>query len=411
MRKSQKSRFLHQLTIAAALVGCVAGTATGTSYSSCPVAAASCTEDKDAFTDEDSSLIQLVKPKDGLHVDEPEPRRRSNLTAGRVSYTYPEYQLNSGYKNPLCKKKRPFESKLLSEITNRRVHKWLTDLVNLPKSAKPSRSAVETDTSKAAVRYLKDKFESMGLATCGQNFAVSSGSYQGKNTNVIAYIPGSDPAAGSVTFGAHYDSRPYDTKAPGADDNGSGTAAVLATAMAYAKTQAPPEKSIYFVAFGAEEIGLWGSHAFVRALQNHAVDLPKKCRPENGFPSGADHRAITLDMVGWLSTNAEFPTPTLTLETKPWSTDVTEEVAQVSKEYNGDRLNLQVNTAPFGSDHMSFLNKNLHAMLAIHGDDTRYPAYHSSQDVLENTNQKLMGMITRSCAGALMRIANIDMRC
>lgn len=398
------ARAFRRLALAAVLAGCAAGGAQSSGSGSCPANDATCAEGG-APADEESSLIQLAKLK-----EVPEPRTRSNK-GGRVG-AYPKYVLSTTYKNPLCQKKSGKEVQLVKKIGNNKVYKELKALVNLPTPKKPSRSAVDPVVTAPVVDYLKKELASMGHTVCLQTFPVSYGSYQGDNQNVIAYIPGTDPAEGSVTIGAHYDSRPYGgMKAPGADDNGSGTAVVLATARAYAKVNAPPKKSIYFVAFGAEEVGLFGSHFFVEALMKGAKSLPAECRPSGGFPAGADHRAITLDMVGWRSPNPGYEKPTLTLETRPWSKDVTEEVAQASKRINKDKLDLRINTAPFGSDHMSFLDQNLHAMLAIHGDDSRYPAYHQSSDVLANTDPLLMGMIARACAGALMRIADIDMKC
>ncbi len=65
-------------------------------------------------------------------------------------------------------------------------------------------------------------------------------------------------------MGAHYDAvLPY----AGADDNGSGTAAVLEMARVIAEYEL--EKSLMLVLFSAEEVGLWGSNAFVDSAINY----------------------------------------------------------------------------------------------------------------------------------------------
>jgi hypothetical protein len=89
-----------------------------------------------------------------------------------------------------------------------------------------------------------------------------------RGANVIGVLPGHDPelAHEAVVLGAHYDhlgvagGLPH----PGADDNASGTAVVMALARAFA-TAGPWPRTLVFVLFGAEEIGLVGSAHYVRA--------------------------------------------------------------------------------------------------------------------------------------------------
>jgi hypothetical protein len=108
-------------------------------------------------------------------------------------------------------------------------------------------------------------------------------------TNVLAVLPGSDPklAKEYVLIGGHYDHVGKDDVTeeihPGADDNASGTAAVLAVAEAFAALPKAPARSVLFVGWSAEEMGLLGSEWFVR---KPAVPLDK-------IVAG-----INLDMVG-----------------------------------------------------------------------------------------------------------------
>jgi hypothetical protein len=90
--------------------------------------------------------------------------------------------------------------------------------------------------------------------------------------NVLAKLPGRGPRAGeSLVFGAHYDhegiGRPEngDSIYNGAEDNASGTAAVLGAAEGVVRSGARPSRSIVFAAFIAEEEGLLGSEALVLA--------------------------------------------------------------------------------------------------------------------------------------------------
>jgi hypothetical protein len=86
--------------------------------------------------------------------------------------------------------------------------------------------------------------------------------------NVVAVAQGSDPTAGVIVVGAHYDSlnannfSSADLPAPGANDNGSGVTALLEIArLLTASSQ--PRATVIFVAFTAEETGRQGSLAFV----------------------------------------------------------------------------------------------------------------------------------------------------
>lgn len=92
------------------------------------------------------------------------------------------------------------------------------------------------------------------------NLAVNTrqGNVTGRNT--IAHLPGVTQP--KVILGGHYDSV---VDSPGANDNASGTAAVLAIARQAAKT--PLARQAWFVAFDGEEDGLHGSRAFVSQAQ------------------------------------------------------------------------------------------------------------------------------------------------
>jgi hypothetical protein len=83
--------------------------------------------------------------------------------------------------------------------------------------------------------------------------------------NVIASIEGSDYPDSVCVVGGHYDnilSTSDLTIIPGANDNASGTAAVLEIARVMKKNNFRPKSTIMFIAFGAEEIGLFGSSDF-----------------------------------------------------------------------------------------------------------------------------------------------------
>lgn len=97
--------------------------------------------------------------------------------------------------------------------------------------------------------------------------------------NLLAEKRGRDPTAPPLEVGAHYDSVPY---GPGADDNGSGVAALLELARVLAGTS--PQRTVRLCFFAMEEEGLVGSEAHVQKLLADKQTIAG---------------AIVLDMVGY----------------------------------------------------------------------------------------------------------------
>ncbi len=89
---------------------------------------------------------------------------------------------------------------------------------------------------------------------------------QATGYNVVGYVEGSDPGLRKecVVVGGHFDhtGRHMGLLFPGADDNASGSATVMEIAKAYAGLAQKPKRSVVFVLFGGEELGLQGSTYF-----------------------------------------------------------------------------------------------------------------------------------------------------
>ncbi len=124
----------------------------------------------------------------------------------------------------------------------------------------------------AARNYLLTQFQGIADASNGNlyvlphDFRADWAGVQSVQTNVVGILTGTEIGAGTIVIGAHYDSRGDDledarTYAPGADDNGSGVAALIELARVLSREQ--HRATIVFVAFAAEEVGRQGSQAFV----------------------------------------------------------------------------------------------------------------------------------------------------
>ncbi|MFP4384682.1 MAG: M28 family peptidase [Spirochaetia bacterium] len=192
--------------------------------------------------------------------------------------------------------------------------------------------------------------------------------------NVAGYIPGSGD--GWIILGAHHDhlgsfSGSGDTVYNGADDNASGTAAVLETAEYL--TSLPEDVFTYnvlFLTFSAEGQGLFGSRHFV----------------ESGVIADGDIRMmINLDMIG---RNPGRPPQVSIGNNSP----VTIEDAEAAAEEAGLTVSLDSDPAEAPSDHLPFLRKgigviNLHT--GLHSD------YHQVDDHADKLSYRRMERITR----------------
>ena len=163
----------------------------------------------------------------------------------------------------------------------------------------------------SAAAYLARRFEEVGLQPSAggwfQTFTVSKNAPVAQHThvggmrakNVIGLLPGRDPVLRNETVivGAHYDhlglggfgSLDPDSTGKvhnGADDNASGAAMLIRIAERLAHS--PPARTVLFIAFSGEELGLLGSA--------HYVEQPL-------YPLSGTLAMINLDMVGRLKDN------------------------------------------------------------------------------------------------------------
>jgi len=113
--------------------------------------------------------------------------------------------------------------------------------------------------------------------------------------NVCAVLPGSHKTLKheAVIYSAHMDHigmRLDGDAFNGADDNASGTSGLLAIAKAFASVQAPPRRSVIFLAVSGEEMGLWGSAFYAdnptwpvkKIVANINTDMIGRSGPESG---------------------------------------------------------------------------------------------------------------------------------
>lgn len=125
-----------------------------------------------------------------------------------------------------------------------------------------------------AAKYIQQQFSATGIGPGGVDGGYTQ-PFAPNFRNVLGWLEGSDPDVRQQTIivGAHYDHVGYgnrrNSRGPvgyvhnGADDNASGTAALLEIAEAFTLLAEPPRRSILFVGWDAEEKGLLGSQHWI----------------------------------------------------------------------------------------------------------------------------------------------------
>ncbi|MGE0547453.1 MAG: M28 family metallopeptidase [Kofleriaceae bacterium] len=129
----------------------------------------------------------------------------------------------------------------------------------LPGTRLAHRASVEERD--AARTYLIDELTALGLTVSRHEY--------GTGANVVAMLPSTTGTGDLVVMGAHFDSVPA---GPGAADNATGVAIVLAAAR-YLRDLPVRQHPVAFVLFDEEEIGLIGSKAYAAALMSAATPV------------------------------------------------------------------------------------------------------------------------------------------
>lgn len=227
--------------------------------------------------------------------------------------------------------------------------------------------------SSIPVLYLKkpitDKLVKDVSHTWDIKFKIEQGDKIRKGNNVIAYI--NNNAASTIVLGAHFDHLGYgeDNNSRhtggsaihnGADDNASGTAALLELARIL-KTNGNKKSNYLFIAFSGEELGLYGSKYF--------VDHPTVSLTEVNY-------MINMDMVGRFNDSAKSITIGGVGTSPTWGTLLNAEKKMP--------FSIKVDSSGTGpSDHTSFYRKDIPVLFFFTGLHTDY---HKPSDDFDKIN-------------------------
>ncbi len=239
-----------------------------------------------------------------------------------------------------------------------------------------------------AKEYIVSEFEKTKLTVAVHEFEYSGQKF----ANIEAVIPGHGLAAENIVVGAHYDS---EDGTPGANDNGTGVAAILAIASDLSAYK--PERTIRFVAFANEEARFFatdgmGSQVYAKQLkaQETKVFAMMSLETMGYFTAGAGSQKYPSELSGadlpdvgnflaFIANKKSEPVLNQTLELFKMFSSVPAMGMALDEDVQGVSL----------SDHRSFWQQDYPAMMVTDTAPFRYPFYHHAQDTPDKINMKV----------------------
>lgn len=217
--------------------------------------------------------------------------------------------------------------------------------------------------------------------------------------NVLGYIEGSEFKNEVIVIGAHFDHVGIDELGIcyGADDNASGTAAVIEIAKTFyelSKQGIKPKRSILFIAFSAEEKGLYGSKFYT-------------------YNPWFEHKntvaMLNMDMIGRFNKKNKSKNYSYVVGFG----DDKRDLKRTSKKINKKTQKLSIDSHPgvigklmfrFGSDHFNFNKKEVSTLMFSSG--FKQPDYHTPRDTYDKIDFVNTTYITKLVFYTAWELAN-----
>lgn len=223
--------------------------------------------------------------------------------------------------------------------------------------------------------YIKQKLESFGLQTTIQSFSTIG-------NNVIAAQIGSIFPNRKFIICAHFDDMPPGPVAPGADDNASGTAAVIEAARIFSQYSFP--FTIIYALWDEEEQGLLGSYYYAEQAANAADSILG---------------VINMDMIAYDTNNDNV----CNIHNRDIGTSILlyDKMIHVNTKY-GVNLNIvSYNPGSLASDHAYFWYFGYGAVLLIEDGNNFNQYYHTVNDLIQYFNQPYFHKTSKLALGTL----------
>lgn len=210
---------------------------------------------------------------------------------------------------------------------------------------------------------------------------VKGGMYESWSQNVIADLPGREKNAGIIVVGGHHDTQ---ANSPGADDNGTGTVAVIELTRLLA-SKAPFRRGFRLISFGAEEQLSVGSANYVR---RHRADLAEQVRFMFNFDSFGSH-------LGWFDLVVNGPPEMGEIFLKLY-------------ESKGLYMNLKTAAVPY-ADHFPFVAAGLPGAFLGRSNCTAGRFFHHrSDDNIQRICPELVADVITASAEILAELADAE---
>ncbi|MDP2914449.1 MAG: M20/M25/M40 family metallo-hydrolase [Candidatus Aminicenantes bacterium] len=274
----------------------------------------------------------------------------------------------------------PVISQLVAQVSKSNLTGTISDLQNF-QTRYASTTACENSGT-----YLYDAFARMGIQTEYDSFRFDRSRYSTRN--IVATLSGKTAPDRQVIVCAHYDSYSdrAETLAPGADDNGSGTAAVLEIARILSGQPVAFDYTIKFICYSAEEWGLYGSEHYAQEARSRGEKIIGVLNLDMiAYPNGT---SWNLDLV--VNRNSE------------WLAD---RFSSAALSYEGLGTRKYVDGSWKYSDQSSFWDNGYSALCEIEYEDTRNPYYHKTTDTLSTLNMDYDTSVTRATLAAVAELA------
>ena len=243
-----------------------------------------------------------------------------------------------------------------------------------------------TANCEAAGEFIFNTFSSLGLDDVWFEPFAFAGAYQSRN--VVAQKTGDTYPDDILIICGHYDSispaATRQTLAPGADDNASGTAAVIEAARILASF--PMDFTVRFIAFSAEEWGLWGSRDYAAKARNAGESIIG---------------VINLDMIAYADAMPED----LEVIVNGPSEWLAERLVAAASVYADLAANKIVDASFVYSDHSPFWDRGYRALLAIEDNPLQNPYYHQTTDTIDTLNFEFFVASARASLALLAELA------
>jgi len=237
-----------------------------------------------------------------------------------------------------------------------------------------------SENARRVAEWIKDEFEILGLYTYFDEWKFP----KYKDRNVIAFHNGTDSNSDAVILiSAHFDTI---HESPGANDDGSGIAAMLA--IANITKNVDFNHTIRFIAVSGEEVGTYGSFADAKKAYNTRENIVAM---------------LNIDMIGYASESDEHIVQMFCPYRSEWIVDLTKETAE---KYTSNFQIIPQHTMHYPADHESYNDFGYDGVHFVQCKPEDATWFHSPEDTLDRITYNYFINVTKLILAVAYELAN-----